>query len=324
MELLPFLTSLTSPRSLDPYNMVILQAKEPAPLLFNTALRARIAALGSKIDMLDPAELDFALFRSTLETSFLGMSTRYWLYTAELDERKQRQVLTYLGSYQGPHTIVVCVDEEHVELVSSAQKSLCIVLPPHVTEKMFIELAQFLYPAHISKNFAQFAQAIFKRRLSIALDTACLLMQYGVVLGAATPQFVAQWLDKIVVADKSLFTLSQHFFARDTHRFFTLWRTLKDDYPEVFWLTYWSEQLWRACIVVNLQRENNIVEAKKMSFRLPFSFMQKDWRNYSGGELKNAHHFVYDLDYRLKNGSICPMELLYAKFFLGDFKQTTL
>lgn len=319
MELLPFLKSLSTPSFFDPYSLIVLQAKAPYPTLFTTALRAKIKQMGHSLESINAAELDFALLRSSLETSFLGMNKWYWLSLTELDERKQRQIVAYLNGYQGPHKLFIAADEEQIASMT-ANTAMCVVMvPPHVTSVTFTEVAHHLYPSTLLKGISLFSAALFKRRLNIPLDTGCLLMHYATVLGTGVPQFIAEWVDKIVLADTSLFTLSQYFFARDTQRFFTLWRSIKDDYPEVFWLTYWSEQLFRACIVVNLQRANNPVEAKKMSFRLPFSFMQKDWRLHSSSELKNAHNFVYAMDYKVKNGGMGMMELMYAKFFLKEF-----
>jgi hypothetical protein len=319
MELLPFLQNFSTPSFFDPYSLIVLQAKAPYPALFTTALRAKIKQMGHSLESINAAELDFALLRSSLETSFLGMNTSYWISLTDLDERKQRQIVTYLSSYQGPHTLFITADEEQAALLGANTQSCTILIPPHLTAATFTHVAQYLYPAHLLKGIAPFSAALFKRRLNIPIDTGCLLMHYATVLGTGLSDFMAHWVDKIVLADTSLFTLSQYFFARDTHRFFTLWRSIKDDYPEVFWLTYWSEQLFRACIVVNLQRANNPVEAKKMSFRLPFSFMQKDWRLYSSGELKNAHNFVYAMDYKVKNGGMGVLELMYTKFFLKAF-----
>jgi hypothetical protein len=62
-----------------------------------------------------------------------------------------------------------------------------------------------------------------------------------------------------------------------------------------------------------------MVEAKKVGFRLPFSFMQRDWKKTSVHELIQAHDCIYALDYGLKNGGEFWMELFYTKFFESGF-----
>ena len=60
-------------------------------------------------------------------------------------------------------------------------------------------------------------------------------------------------------------------------------------------------------------------DAKQISFRLPFTFVQKDWRSYSIRELKNAHQFIYTLDYDFKHGSTMAFDLFFSKFFSNQF-----
>ena len=62
-------------------------------------------------------------------------------------------------------------------------------------------------------------------------------------------------------------------------------------------------------------------QAKTMAFRLPFSFIQTDWKKYAPAELRAAHDFVYGMDHQLKNGgdAFC-FDLFYSKFFSGQFR----
>ena len=67
-------------------------------------------------------------------------------------------------------------------------------------------------------------------------------------------------------------------------------------------------------------KKNDRVGAKKISYRLPFSFLNRDWRKFSLEELKGAHSFLYTLDYKLKNN--CEpgyLDLFYMKLFNQKF-----
>ena len=63
-------------------------------------------------------------------------------------------------------------------------------------------------------------------------------------------------------------------------------------------------------------QKNNIIDARKMSYRLPFSFIQKDWKNTSLNELSSLHSMIYDIEWRIKNGgSEEHFDLLFYTFF---------
>ena len=129
------------------------------------------------------------------------------------------------------------------------------------------------------------------------------------------------WFEKIVVPEESLFSLAQFFFARKKDAFFKVWLNLKDEYNGAFWTTFWSEQLWKAYHVVSLRKEGNFAAAKQMESRLPFSFLQKDWKTFDAKELSHAHDFLYSIDHRLKNGlSDNGLEIFYHGFMRGAFK----
>ena len=69
-------------------------------------------------------------------------------------------------------------------------------------------------------------------------------------------------------------------------------------------------------------QKRDVVQAKKMSFKLPFSFIQSDWKRANLQELKQAHQFLCTVDYNLKTGGgDYGLELMYEKFFLGQFVQ---
>jgi hypothetical protein len=68
-------------------------------------------------------------------------------------------------------------------------------------------------------------------------------------------------------------------------------------------------------------KQKKYTEAKKAQYKLPFSFINRDWSKYTLVELRNAHHFLSTLDFQLKNGfSEIGLEHFYTQFFDGKFK----
>jgi hypothetical protein len=55
-------------------------------------------------------------------------------------------------------------------------------------------------------------------------------------------------------------------------------------------------------LYIEYASQGDYAEAKKVGYKLPFSFIQRDWKNHSIEELKQAHQGIYELDYRIKNG----------------------
>src|SRR5581483_4322949 len=115
---------------------------------------------------------------------------------------------------------------------------------------------------------------IYAQQPQITLDNAYMLMHYAAMVGVPDTTFLTEWLPHLIAQEQSLFTLSTHFFARDAKKFLQQWKDMQPLYGEPFWITFWSEQLWRAAHYCDLMAHKELVEAKKIGFRLPFSFMQ--------------------------------------------------
>jgi hypothetical protein len=129
------------------------------------------------------------------------------------------------------------------------------------------------------------------------------------------------FFEKIIVPETSLFVISQYFFAKDSRAFFNVWHQYQLEYPLAFWSVFWSEQLWRAYFVWFYLNQKNHAAAKSMSFRLPFTYLQKDWKKSSLTELKNAHQYIYELDLNAKSSveTTYSLDLFYSKFFSNEF-----
>jgi hypothetical protein len=124
----------------------------------------------------------------------------------------------------------------------------------------------------------------------------------------------------VVAPAQSMFNLSTYLFQKNGDKFFELWKRIAESYSAPFWVAFWSEQLWRASMFVTLNKQRKYNDARKIAFRLPFSFINRDWHNYSADELAAAHDFIYRLDGRLKNGgSDIGLDLFYAQFLSNQF-----
>lgn len=293
-------------------------SQDAYPLLFFSILCNRIKQnIQIPVAYIDVAQEDFNNIQSKLETSFLGQASFYWLKSAvDIDEKKRKQLISYLSHYQGPNSVGVFVPLE----LSVPQDAVEIIVDPLIDQKTFVLFMKFL-DANSNLTSSQLIVRVFKQNETIPLDTACLLMHYARVLGSNSDYFISSWLEKILTPEKSLFTLSTYFFAKKANLFFKEWARIHAEYSEQFWIAFWSEQLWRAYHYVEYSRLKQFTIAKKIAHRLPFTFMQRDWQQFQAQELSEAHQFIYDIDCALKNGAqATALDVFYSKFFLGAFK----
>ena len=284
-------------------------------LFFSLLMRKQPAADTVHIDV---AEQQEDLIKAQLETSFLGMARTYRLSGLHgLAKPAAQQWLRYFSTYQGPNRIIFAITQDAAEpYKKDAQQNLSFVdIPAQIQKPFFIGLFTQLVrqPSVLDKRYID---QLYVRAEKIPLDTACLLIQYLQVLGSTAQEFFTHWIDKLVVPDKSLFLLSQYFFAKQSTHFLNMWTGVKNEYPEQFWISFWSEQVWRALFYCKSMKERDVVNAKKIGYRLPFSFLQKDYRNCSIALLQEAHEALYELDGKLKNGgSVIGLDLFFLHYF---------
>lgn len=319
MKFLNFLLQVHQNKAFPTAQLVCFRGQRNYPLLFFSLLFSWLKKKECyQIVFVDVDEQKESLIRARLATSFLGTSIFYWFGNlAKLNYKIQERWITYLQEYRGPHTIAFFITEDIS--FSFTQKTVIVNIPDAVSREEMIMLQQLL-PTISSTWNKQFLQQLEKKHKNIPLDLSCLLIHYALLIGKNSDTFFTAWLDYIMPLQTSLFLLSQHFFAKNTRLFFAEWLRMQNNYNPQFWIAFWSEQLWRAALWVDLVGNKSYTEAKKIQFKLPFSFIKRDWKNYHADELQHAHQFVTTVDYHLKNnGSSCALDLFYSKFFLNQF-----
>ena len=316
MNLAQFLSNKNHYFNIDNDSVLVFKGTE-YPLLFFSNLFRSLKNSQFQVQTVDCSGKTFASLCAQFETTFLGQRIIYWLgNSTELDHRIQKKLITYLGQYKGPHKLVAYIPTTMV--VSD-------LIPQVVIEKYtsfaVLEQLGLLFYTELTTDISTFITALYSKSSALSLDKACLLLNYNYSMGIKNKSFLNEWLDLITLPETSLFTLSQYFFAQNKKAFFKQWSLIEHNYSDAFWLTFWSEQLWRASGVITLLNQKKMVQVKKMAFRLPFSFVKTDWKLYSSLELAKAHSFIYLLDYRIKNGGDSVfLHLFYTKFLSRDFQ----
>ncbi len=319
ISLRAFLDGFKQDNFFDQYRIVWFQGNVTYPLLFFSTLCTQLKNQSSVlVKNIDLNSQDFLSIQASLETTFLGNGVMYWLGAIEqLDKAKQKCLFDYLATYTGPNNIAFFIGRDISPPLSDT--SLRIEVPERMDADLFRIF--FMRCGHtITPRMYQFITMLFERYNYVPLDAAPLLMHYARVLRAHIALFFDTWLDSIIMPETSLFALSQHFFAKNNHAFFDQWCDIREVYALPFWTSFWSEQLWRASFFIHLLANNQHAAAKRIGFRLPFSFLQRDWKKYHSDELAQAHQYICALDHHIKNGgSSMGLDLFYSKFLFNQF-----
>ncbi len=309
MDFITVLKNVASPSWIAQHHVIKCTGTQEYPLLFFSLLLQQLKKQSNQPMHTVQEDESYSSLIHRFESSFLGMSSVYWLGDIQrYDQSTREKLTTYIESYQGPNVLIIYM-APHAER-SSSKKMVTVEIPAIVDKKQIQELCTLFGNGRV-RTVPDLG--VYEKQLT--LDRVCLLIQYLSVVGSGVRDFNEQWLGHVIVPELSLFTLSQYFFARDGMRFFKQWAVLKDQYAAPFWISFWSEQVWRATLFIELSQQRNFAEAKRISFKLPFSFIQRDWKNVTAQELKRAHDVLYRCDHAIKNGGDANMlELFYTDY----------
>lgn len=325
MNLVSFVQNKLQRIAQDSWSVLFFTGKK-YPLLFFSDFFDALKRQGQEVQQLDLEVLTVAEIIGQLSISFLGMSNLYWCRDlSNLDRDKKKELLDFFLNYKGPHKLIFFCNEG--TSVEKENHLSCIDFDIGIAESDLWSLFNYFYDTSQKAAQSFFAQSALKSALDkngkIDLDVACQIMRYEILFDDTLEKIdtITQqlWVDRIITPTKSLFTLSQYFFAKDRKRFMSYWHEVVSDYPPEFWVVYWTEQLWQSLLFLH-QTSLGSASARRGVNRLPFSFTQKDWRNYTKKELVLAYNFLYSVDHGLKNGvASFGLDLFMIRFLQSGF-----
>ncbi len=290
------------------------------PLLFFSQVIAFLQKQNTLVETISLETEDDAAIKVRLSTMGFQGPVFFWfndIYT--VSAKKQRDWINYFKTYTGPHCILFfCNDESSVSSLKNSNNCIDVVLPKEVSLQD-LSTIRFLVNDKTEKTNSPVDTGLCMQVMS--LNTLCLLSYYERVAGRNWSLFLKEWGPLLFDSTNSLFLLSQYFFGKKIQPFFSRWSHSYDLYMPPFWPSFWADQLWRAYVYCDLMQKKQYADAKKVQYKLPFSFINRDWSSFTLTELKNAHHYVCALDYSLKNGgSPAALELFFDKFFGNVFR----
>lgn len=252
-------------------------------------------------------------YRSILEQSILGMSNFYWL--GEICESgKKDKFVEYLLDYKGPNFVAFFASMD-IKFSSAKSNIEIIDIPSNVNLHEFNLVLKMLSIKLSSKKIVV-AEEIFNDFETLDLNFACMLINYLEFISISCVDELPEYLAPIIGSQAALNQLSNYFFNLQQKPFFSLWFELESKYPEVFWVSFWSDQVWKAFHVTRYLKNKDFVKAKQVGYGLPFGFINKSWSGFEKDYFYRLYQDLYKIDCALKKGStFCSLDLFYLKHF---------
>ena len=265
----------------------------------------------------------------SLQQSFLGAKTFYWLgeYKFKKTDKTKIKLIDFLLTYKGPNIAAIYINEDKLpaktlKLIKNNPDGSLIELKEQIDFNDFKSMLLF-FEKSINEKKLKIALQIFKSTKMLPLDAAISLMNYLELISVKMADNFYNYISSTLIQDNpSLSNLAEYFFAKKPEQFFNLWSKIYQDYPEMFWVAFWSEQIWKAHYVVKYLKQKDFTAARSLSFRLPYSFINKDWKKAELPSLQLCYQFLYNYDFALKTGStFCALDLFYLNYFTNNFTQ---
>lgn len=297
-------------------NPVIIFTAKEYPVLFFSRLIERLRLVRNFDFKFLAHDAPLLEVQVQLQTTFLGQASFFWCGSlSSFDNTLRKKYCSFFSSYYGPHVVWAFIEDKDLKDQAALFNKTCIVnLDDSLSTAQWEQLFTLLFDTVTWSDVYHLTREKYK---VASLDVLVMLGQYRLVLGKNTTRFMQEWLESILAPQESLFTLAQYFFARKPSHFFRMWKKIRHNYDTLFWVAFWSEQVWRAYYVITFIKKNQLTLAKQMAFRLPFSFLQRDWKGISQNDLSIAHALLYEGDFRIKNGgSDLFLDLFFARHFL--------
>lgn len=295
----------------------IITGGTTAPLSLLAPLREKLAqSLSLSLTSLSREQFNEHVAQCTQQQMFTPEQL-FWLAQAHIDlTAKETEHLYNVFKHATPQNryfvYITTIDEKKITSLASV---LVILLPDRCTRADATAVQQLLGMV-LSPVKEAVVHEIMRQYEKLSIDDIAMLIRYIAVTAVRDLPHARATLSDLHQSDSSLFDLSSLFFAYKKKEFFLAWDQLHGNYPPVFWVSFWSDLVWRAYHFIHYQQTSKSAEAKKIGSRLPFNFVQQQWKVIAPERLSQALHFLYEVDLRLKKSSeFCGLDLFFTRYF---------
>lgn len=273
---------------------VLVFTSKNFPILFFYLLKQRLKAEKViEVKSINLEEINFNDLISELSFSFLGNRSFFWLGNIDnLSAKIKQDLLLFVQNYKGPNILSFFSSED-----CGVESKVEIPAIDDFTTK------QIIFNFCINNKKAIDTKAFFEKFDNVLnVDQVILLSNYANVVGLRSNEFFKNWSSKIVQSESSIFTLTTYFFSKNLKQFLNYWLKIKDNFPDTFWTVFWMDQAFRAYWFIFYKQQKDYKNMKKVSFKLPFSFINGDFQKSSLSVLLQLQDDLYMADCNLKQG----------------------
>lgn len=245
--------------------------------------------------------LEFSAWAAQLSQSFLGMTQVYWCSIPSATAKGNKvwnQAIQFLKQYGGPHAVwSVVAEEQGVQYVGPRRWMVQATLRGN----QLGECARFL---GLERSVAVLdSLQIVPARQSFSLNVALQMLVHAGYTPLKRHAEAGAFLQTLLPHDVTLQALTELFFKGDWSLFFEKWAAISGMYSDMFWISFWAEQFWRAYWVCWYMQRGQQTRARGMSYRLPSYFMQSGWQKSDLNVIFRRYEAFASFDTRVKHGS---------------------
>lgn len=252
----------------------------------------------------------FDVVNSMFSMTFLGEKRIYFLCDLQLlSPAGQKKYIDCLRLINSEHIIFLVTQNDISYGTPITTKTI-------LTRHEAIVLASLIASKEQS-YFFPFFDALENQGIKIFPKDLNFLLLYSGVVGDKSPEFFTTWIPRIFSSEKSLFQLSDAFFAKELTVFLNFWHTLSEQYSIAFWSLFFSEQIFKAVLYIKACKTKKKIEPE-IKHRLPFRFLNKSWQLHDISALINLHQEICNFDIAFKNGEVRQeqLELLCLQYII--------
>lgn len=300
---IPLYQAFIRPESVAQYPILLIVGAGPVTHV-GTYLTTHLAkSQERKVTSTTLAELVDLVKTGNQQVSMFSQPSLYRCAELALPLNKQQQgMLDEIAKYATESSTVRAI----IPLVGTKQLPAIpsIIVPTSLAKPEALQMVETVVGADAKQRVVYLISQAFNATSTLSTEAIFSLIMYGQVLGSRiVPEFLHQRLATLDVGQASLFDLSTAFFARDRVKFMNLYAKLEDQYPVQFWISWWSDQLFRAHGVIVAKKRKDTAALSSISAKLPFSFIERDYRLHDESKIVQFLHLLYEIDAGIKSGT---------------------
>ncbi|MBM3894118.1 hypothetical protein FJ366_00745 [Candidatus Dependentiae bacterium] len=289
VRLQPFIATILKKR----YSLRILNALTAEELKReDNENREQLSLFGSSEVLLRPDIVWLVDFLSSPDGSFLNQAQKQAFF---------KQFYSLLGS-----SVVYCasLSQKDADLLKSflgerAHEVEFVKIPDRLSYDDFLLcacLADFSSTIELREVYSLFFE--------LSLDQALVLFDHVGCMSKKTWEKSKDYLFSLAFEGGELRDISEFFWTKNAKRFFAEWSRLASEYSDVFWTSYWSNQLFLAYFYIDRASENPKTTPQGQEHSLaPYFTWKNGWKKYTKTYCVQLHQKLFELDCELKNGS---------------------